>query len=65
MNDIFTYSIIFLLSLIVGMITGIIFRPKNKYHGPNAEKEIQKIFYSKKLGKCIQFDIQLLNCPES
>lgn len=65
MNNIFSYLIIFLISLVVGMVAGIIFRSKDKQHGPNAEKEIQKKFYSQKLGKCIRFDIQLLDCPKS
>lgn len=47
------------------MIIGLFFRPRDRYHGPNAEKEIRKKFYSRKLGKCFQFNIQLLDCPKN
>lgn len=62
--DILSYAIIFLLSLLLGMGVGLILKSKPLYHGPNAEKEIQKKFYSKKLGKCIQFGIESVNCSK-
>jgi len=65
MNDKNLICIIILLSSIaVGMIVGLIVTSNNKeYHGPNAEKQSQKIFYYHKTGKCLRFGIKLLDCP--
>lgn len=56
--------IIFLLSIVVGMFFGLITRPRNKFHGPNAKKETKKIYYNKKMGKCLKFNILPLDCPK-
>ncbi|XWV26123.1 putative orfan [Tupanvirus soda lake] len=63
MTDIFTYLIIILLAIAVGMIVGIVLRPNNKYHGPNAMEQSKKIYKNKKTGKCVRFGIRRLECP--
>lgn len=64
MNEIFTYLTIFLMAIVVGMLVGIVFKPKDKYHGPNARKQSKKIYYNKKTGKCLKFGIKPLACPK-
>ncbi|XWV24876.1 putative ORFan [Tupanvirus deep ocean] len=63
MSDITTYLIIILLAIAVGMIIGLIFKPGDKYHGPNAMEQSKKIYKNKKTGECIRFGIKKLECP--
>ena len=65
MSNIVTYLIIILSAIAVGMVMGLIFRPKYKYHGPNAMQESKKKYYNRKNNKCYQFIIKPLECPES
>lgn len=64
MGKIITYLILLSLSVIIGMIIGIIFKPKDIYHGPNAKSQSKKIYLNKKTQKCFKFNIKVLNCPE-
>lgn len=63
-DSLLTNLIIILLSIATGMIIGTIFKPKDKYHGPNAKSECQKKYYSKKKKACIKFGIQPMECPK-
>jgi hypothetical protein len=64
MNDkILNLIIIILSSIVVGMIIGLIIKEKDHYHGPNAKKQCNKIYYNKKTGKCIKFHIRPIKCP--
>lgn len=56
------YIIIILLAVIGGMILGIIYQAPCKLHGPNAKKICEKIFYSKKLNKYVQFGVHPVKC---
>jgi hypothetical protein len=64
MNNIIIYLTILLISIVVGMLVGMIFKQKDKYHGPNAEKQSKKIYYNIKTRKCIRFGIKPLVCPK-
>lgn len=57
------YFIIILLSIALGMMLGLMMRPSDEYHGPNAKKESRKIYYNKKNGKFIRFAIKPIECP--
>lgn len=54
--------VIFLLSMIVGMIVALINKPKYIYHGPNAEQQSKKIFYNHVTKKCYRFIVKPINC---
>lgn len=58
------YLIIFLSSVAVGMIIGLLTRKKEIYHGPNARKQSKIIYKNKKSGKCLRFNIKRLMCPK-
>lgn len=60
-----THLIFILLSITIGMLIGILLRPRNKYYGPNAIKESSKKYYDKINNKCIRFKINPLICPKS
>ena len=64
MGNKITYLIIFLIFFSVGMILGIVLRPNNEYHGPNALAESKKIYYDNIKGVCIKFAIVPINCPK-
>lgn len=59
-HSILSYIIILLASLSVGMIIGLIVRPRTYYHGPNANKFCKKIFYDTTCHKCIKFGITIV-----
>lgn len=56
--------IIILLSIAIGMMLGIIFFSKLVYHGPNAKKFCQKIYYNAKTNQCAKFYVKPINCPK-
>lgn len=63
-NQPMTSLIIVLVSIAVGMIIGLILKPEDKYHGPNAIEETKKVYFDKKTGKYIRFVIQPVVCPK-
>lgn len=64
MNNTIVCLILLLISVAIGMIIGIIFKPKDRYHGPNAKKQTKKIYYNKTTRKCFSFGIKLITCPK-
>ena len=54
--------VLFITSIAVGMVFGLIIIPKYKLHGPNAKKFISKPYYSNYAGKCFKLNIKLVNC---
>lgn len=60
-----TIIVLFLTSMIVGMIIGLIGKPKYIYRGPNAHEHISKLYHSQKFNRCYQFSIRLVECPQS
>jgi len=63
MSNFVLYLSIFLLAGVIGMVLAMIIGPRKEYHGPNAQKESEKIYYNKKTGSCVHFAIQPLDCP--
>lgn len=60
--DSLSYIIIVLISIVFGMILGLLFRPV-KYQGPNANIESQKMYINNKTGKCLHFAVYPIICP--
>lgn len=66
MNDKYlSYLIIFLLSIVGGMVIGLVMRKNISYHGPNAKSESKKMYVNKKNGTCIHFAIKPIDCPKT
>ena len=61
----FKILIIVLISVLVGIIIGIITTKNIKYHGPNAIKFCDRIYYSKNDDKYFKFKIQPLVCSNN
>ena len=61
----FPLLIIVLTSVIIGMVIALLVRSGDKYHGPNAAKVRQQIFYDPKTKQCVQFDIRPVTCPKN
>ena len=55
--------VIILFSIFLGMLLALIFKPKDKFEGPNARRETKRIYLNKKTGKYFQYGIRLLKCP--
>lgn len=53
---------IFALSLIIGMILGIILFDKNEYHGPNSNDVKSTIYQNEKTGDCFRFIPEITEC---
>lgn len=60
-----TTMIIILSFVAIGMVLGLLFRPKDEYHGPNAINESKKKYFDTKTNKCLKFGIKSLECPKS
>lgn len=58
------YVILILLTILIGMIFGIMYQNLCELHGPNAKKICRKVFYSKRLNKYIQFGVHPMKCPQ-
>lgn len=58
------YLIVLFLAVAMGMIFGIMYKDTCQFHGPNAEKQCQRVLYSKRLKKCIQFGVRVIECPQ-
>lgn len=65
MGNSFTYFIVFLVSVMIGMIINIIFVSEYTLHGPNAINESKKVYYDIKNQKHIRFNIELISCPKT
>lgn len=65
MGHILPYFIYFILAVVAGMVLAIFVKPILQYHGPNSNYEKQKIYYHKKSGKCIQFQVLPIDCPRN
>lgn len=60
----FSLLIILLVSIVIGMIIGLLTRSKDKYHGPRASKVREQIFYDPRAKQCVQFDVKPVVCPK-
>lgn len=61
-SETLTYIIIILLSIVVGMLLGLMIRP-TIYRGPYAHEESRKMYQDNKTGRCLHFGIRAMNCP--
>jgi hypothetical protein len=61
-DSLLSYLIIFLSSIAMGMITGLIIIEDKFYHGPNANKFTKKVYIDKNTSKCYHFSIKLSKC---
>lgn len=65
MKHVISYIIIFLSSVMIGMIFGlVVLRRGPVYHGPKASEQVKKIYYHCPTNSFIQFQIQPLKCPK-
>lgn len=53
----------FVIFFILGMVIGMLIFPKYEIHGPNAAKEISRIYFDKKTKKCYRLGVKIVDCP--